>query len=249
MPSVAKISLANSGWLEYGSQNQISKTNLIQWYNVRYATPTTLTDLSGSNLPATLVSSVSTGSNGYMYFNGSTNVSGGYVWNSTSLYTLLNNASWNQTQEIWFRPVSSSDVLQTNAGVLVNEQGSTSFDSNWFDSQIEISNSNIYLRVWPINPINIGTINSKWTYIAWRYTNGSGLDGFLNGTKTASQSGTRTIPSSNAYYNVLGLKCGTNLGNGYYFNGYIAIYRNYARALSDTEIMNNYKAERGMFSN
>ena len=79
MPSIAKSSISNSGWLEYGSQNQISKTNLIQWYNVRYATPTTLTDLSGNGYSASLNSSVSTGSNGYMYFNGSTTTSGGYV--------------------------------------------------------------------------------------------------------------------------------------------------------------------------
>ncbi len=64
------------------------------------------------------------------------------------MYQLLNGNSWNKTQEVWFRNVNSSGTVQTNAGVIINEQGGTSLDLNWYDSQVEVVNGYVYIRVW-----------------------------------------------------------------------------------------------------
>ncbi len=251
----------------------------MQWYdNSDFVSgSSTLTDKSRSvnGRTAILYSNVSIttlGGYNYLYFNGNGTSSGGYVYYPTSLGSELSSSSYNQTQEVWIRCVDNttnnnvtSDASKS-AGVVITEIGQTLFDTGWHDSQIEVVNGNIKMRVWNSNPITVastsGTDNaplvdlSKWIHLAWRYSapgvlGPTGvLDGFLNGQKTATIGYSRLKPTDygSGYFSVLGHSDFTNLGSGNYFKGYIAKYRNYNKSLSDDIIYQNYLAERGFFN-
>ena len=146
-------------------------------------------------------------------------------------------------------------VKPNGPGNILNDWGCSSYGchhDSWIDLISNTSTTgNLKIRVWSFTPLNLGTITyGTWNHIVLRYVYGGKLDGFLNGSKTASIGGTRSVNTGGlGYYNFIGAKTATNLGNGYYFNGYIAIYRQYARALPDSEILSNYNAEKAMFTN
>jgi hypothetical protein len=247
--------------------HNVSTTNLIQWYDSSlFSGTTTLIDKSGGSRNAVLynngtpsnsnVTIVDVSGNKYLYFNGNAQTSGGYIYYPTNLVNSLISSSYNQTQEVWFRNVNSSNVVQSNAGIIITEQGNAyPFNTGWHDSQIEIYGGRIKMRVWNSSTLDVGDATSgNWLHIAWRYTSTGVLDGFLNGKKTVSISVSRVKPSDNGagYYSVIGYYDTTNLSgspsNGYYYKGYIAKYRNYNASLSDDTIYRNYLAEKGFFN-
>jgi hypothetical protein len=77
------------------------------------------------------------------------------------------------------------------------------------------------IRVWSFTPLNLGTITyGTWNHIVLRYVYGGKLDGFLNGTKIASNiTGTRGAPGGNNQYFSFGYAEGTNMGAYQFFNG------------------------------
>ena len=203
-------------------------------------TGTTWYDLSGNSNNMTISNCSYDGSKSFL-FNGSTS----YTY-TPNMYPLLttSNSVVSQTQEIWFK--------SSNAGVLVNETNSVTTPS-WYDSQIELTTPTIVKgRYWNfVSPyVTLGTNDSsKWNYAVIRYNGSTAIiDGFFNGTFTSTISFTRQFaPSPALYYVLLGKDSGTNMGSGLNFNGNIAIYRSYKRALSNTEILNNYNAQKGIF--
>lgn len=230
----------------------ITKTNLLFWFDARNhnRNGTTVIDNSGNSNSGVSSHSLfnssftkkSDGVIDYFTFYGSTNISGNTI-RSSNILTALSNSSWNQTQEVWFRTSTS------NAGVIIDETDNTIGNTNWHDSQVEVHGGYVYFRVWSLTGFsNSSTVNDgKWHHAVWRYKSSGLLEGFIDGVKCSGSSvGTRTTPGS-ACYHWLGEVDWTNMGNGSYFNGDIALYRNYNSALTDEQILNNYHFEKHLF--
>jgi hypothetical protein len=141
----------------------------------------------------------------------------------------------SMTVEFWFKA--------TAAGVLLDELGQTTINSNWHDTQLEIlSNGAVVGRVWALNTLTIGTASfNTWNHVVLRHNaSNNTTDGFLNGVASSSTvTGTRSIYGSAQYY-AFGPTDGTNMGSGAWLNGQIDEIRIWNAALSATQIVANY---------
>ena len=141
----------------------------------------------------------------------------------------------SMTVEFWFKA--------TAAGVLLDELGQTTINSNWHDTQLEIlSNGAVVGRVWALNTLTLGTASfNTWNHVVLRHNaSNNTTDGFLNGVaSTTTVSGTRSIYGSAQYY-AFGPTDGTNMGSGAWLNGQIDEIRIWNAALSATQIVANY---------
>ena len=225
----------------------ISPNNLVSYiatYNPIYyastggyfGTGSTVYDLSPNNNNFTL-------NNSYAY-------SGGITFPGNNTYLISGNLinyfpSFNaQTQEVWFK---NSFFSQTGSGVILAELGQSTINTSWHYSQFEIIGNTGYIGVWnsglfstPIGSFNDGT----WNCVTWRY-DGTGLSGFVNGSRISRVTSARTNPSN--FYQAIGAIDGTNMGNGGYYRGQIGSYKIYNRAITDSEILQNYNYEKQFF--
>ncbi len=201
----------------------------------------TFFDLSGNGNNMTIINAAWDGVNKVFNFNGTNS----YIY-TPNIYSQLTtgNAVVSQTQEVWFK--------SSNNGIIVDETNNFN-QTGWHDSQIEIVTGQVKGRYWNMAPpyLSLGSnITSQWNYACIRYDGSTNtIDGNLNGSFISSQSFTRQFnPSPAVIYYVLGGPSDiTNMGSGSYFNGQMAIYRTYKRALTNTEITNNYNSQKGLF--
>ncbi len=201
----------------------------------------TFFDLSGNGNNMTISNTTWDNVNKVFNFNGTNS----YI-TTPNIYSQLTtgNAVVSQTQEVWFK--------SSNNGIIVDETNNLA-QTGWHDSQIEIVSGQVKGRYWNMaSPyLSLGSnITSQWNYACIRYNGSTNrIDGNLNGTFTSSQTFTREFaPSPAVIYYVLGGPSDiTNMGSGSYFNGQMAIYRTYKRALTNTEITNNYNSQKGLF--
>ena len=109
-------------------------TGLQQYYDIGNTSSysgsgSSVTDLSASGYGAgTLVSSptyTSAGNRSYLSFNGTNN----YFY-TPNLYSMV-SSTLNVTLEVWVR-------TSVDNGIIIDEQGTTPFNSGWHDSQMEI---------------------------------------------------------------------------------------------------------------
>jgi hypothetical protein len=234
--------MRDSGYLST-TQNQVSTGSLMVYvsgfntssYN---GVGSTWNDLSGNGNNMTISDASWNAATKSFVFNGTSSYI--YTPNLLSLFT-SGNSAFNQTQEVWFKTA--------NDGVIMRESSNLGYNS-WHDSQIEIVGGDVKLRVWNLDPpyVTAGTNNSsRWNYVALRYNGAtSTVDGYFNGVAATPQTYTRLF-SPNAYLAILGQPDTTNMGSGEFFNGNIAIYRNYKRALTNAEILANFNSERSLF--
>ena len=198
---------------------------------------TTWTDLSGNSNNGTLT-------NGPTFNTGS---GGSIVFDGTNDYVLCSkqNALVNVTQftiGAWMkRNLSNSVVIIGQIETLSND---VSFEL-WSDG-------NAYFEVG--NGTNgygyIANTSTNWQYLMMVF-NGTGdinsdrLKAYINGTlQTLTYSG--TIPSSTGTVNT-NLNIGAYITNSNYSNGNISAVQIYNRALSSTEILQNYNATKTRF--
>jgi hypothetical protein len=223
-----------------------STSNLFQWLDA--SNPSSYPgsgniwyDLSGKSNNMSLSNCYYTGGNSF-YFNGINSYS-----LSPNMVSFLSSSSFNQTQEVWFKNYVSGNY--TN-GVIIDELGQSTPNTSWHDSQFEIVNGVGYIRVWNNPSLEVGTFqNNIWSQLVWRYNSSSGaLDGFVNGTKIiGSGNGLFRVNTTPGYYSALGHADSTNLGDGGFYKGFIGIYRNYNKALTDSEILQNYNTDKNKF--
>src|SRR5579875_2312194 len=120
----------------------------------------------------------------------------------------------SETVELWFKA--------NGPGVIVDELGQSTPNTNWHDSQIEITSSGqVSARVWNLPSVNLGTASfGTWHFVALRYDSStSTLDGVLDGIPSATTvSGTRSAPNNNSttgptsVYYAFGAADSNNLG-------------------------------------
>ncbi|MEM3791310.1 MAG: LamG-like jellyroll fold domain-containing protein [Candidatus Micrarchaeaceae archaeon] len=166
----------------------------------------------------------------------------GYI-EQQSGFSFMNNANQPFSISVWVYPTSSS-------GVIVDELGQSTPNTGWHDTWIELVNGNVYIRVWNLACVNLGSIPlDAWSNIVMVGSVSSGTltySGYIDGAYRNSGSGTRSVPGgSSLMYYPLGVGDSTNCGSGAYFSGAIANYQFYNASLNASSIQSIYS--RGVF--
>lgn len=202
----------------------------------------TWTDLSGNGNTGTL-------QNGPVY-SGTNN--GFFTLDGTNDYILANNTSLNSR----FSTTSVSHftwVYPTGSGIIVTELGSTTINSDWHDSNIEISSGGAFsFSTWHESLANKVVSSSRsfnnWYYVGFTY-NGTTLTAYINGSSIGTTNFTRSAPYNNGkqtHYALFATES-TNMGTGGYGIGRVASFSVYNRSLTAAEVAENFNALRGRF--
>ena len=188
---------------------------------------TTWTDLSGNGRTGTLVNGVgyNGGNGGSLSFDGvDDNVNCG-----SSIITGNNSFSWG----CWIKPTSGTAGTPLFLGTNSSGQAMVSY---W-----DYSNNKVHVGVWGSDKLTSGTtiLPSTWGHTFWTW-NGSTLTSYTNGVSDGNATGF-SFNISSSY---------TRIGSAFdiqYFNGNIAQVSIYNRALTDTEIQQNFNALKGRY--
>jgi hypothetical protein len=202
----------------------------------------TWVDLSGNGNNMTISNATWSAPNSAFSFNGVNSI----IY-TPDIWTQLTtgNSVYSQTQEVWFKSSALNGTIVTEANNLAL--------TSWHDTQVELVSGTVKARYWNLaSPyVTLGSNNSSaWMYACIRYNGTTNIiDGNFNGSFSSTQSFTRQLnPSPAAILYILGLADSTNMGGGaVYYNGLVAVYRTYKRALTNAEILQNYNAEKGKF--
>jgi hypothetical protein len=199
-------------------------------------TASTWYDISGNDKNSTLTNGPT--------FN-STN-SGSIVFDGVNDYVLtpsLLNASLNPTESVfvWFNPAA--------AGQIVSELGQATIDAGYHASNIEVSSSGIFsFSVWHGSLTNKVVSSAKsfnnWYHLGFTYS-GTTFTAYINGSSIGTATFTRQPPSS-LHYGLCSIDS-TNMGTGAYGSGKMGNFMFYNRALSATEVLQNYNAQKGRY--
>jgi hypothetical protein len=197
---------------------------------------TTWTDLSGLGNTGTLVSGTA--------FNSSNG--GNLVFDGTDDHVTIPNNTLLDTStltiEVW---------IKTNA---ISQNGFW-FEKGTVNSQYSLFQEGGSIQ-WRMNISGVGMTNLttttatymntiNWHQVVGTYTSGTRRL-YINGQLVNSDAQTGTIANSSGGMSI-GVYGGFNGGRGYYYNGNISSCKVYNRAITATEIQQNFNALRGRF--
>jgi hypothetical protein len=237
-------SLVVDGDLTGGTENEIS--NLILHYDPSSSssypeTGTTVTNLAGGGLDGTL--SNVTYTSPYFIFNGST--SQVTINDDTS----LEPGSGEWTMEVWFYKTS---IVGTSVLLGKFDDGGSSTDVSY---SIRISNASLFAQIGAGTGgvFNVDYVNSTsytfsantWYQAVYVWKPGVSLETFINGTSIGTISTTMSsiLNSTNPLY--LGRYNGGEYAQD--FAGRIGITRLYNKALSSSEVLNNFNNDKSKY--
>lgn len=210
-----------------------------------YTSGTTVTDLRG-NTNTTLTNSPSYTSTGTrsITFNGTNQ------WSTTT--TDLNPRLSPPTTSLIISIFMW--VYMSGNGTLLSEQGTTTPDTNWFDSQIERTAGTLRFATWPYvsgTPritSSIATNLNTWYYVGFVY-NGTSLTAYVNAQSAGTSTYTRETPGnvSRGLYYAIAWPCSTNLGGVAYGNFRLGAFHVYNTALTQAQVAQNYKFTRSIY--
>jgi hypothetical protein len=198
-------------------------------------------DLSRSQISGSLQNNpgYNSGNGGSIVFDGSNDfVDLGNSSNVTTFTSLTINT--------WVKPVTLP--LSFNQGRVII-RGDDSYRLYWYDNGGGTGNK-LYFFSSHIGEIgldnSVGYLTSNFTTNVWynitALYNGSQTQLFVNGSLVATSTGkSGTISGTN---NIL---LGKSNGNEYYLNGSMASIQLYNRALTQTEVLQNYNAQKSRF--
>ena len=179
---------------------------------------------------------------GYLQFNGTNQ----YLVTQTNLNSKLSPANTSTIISVFVW------VYMSDNGVIVSELGQTTINAGWHDSQIERVAGTVKFSVWQNGTgfaSSIPTSTNTWYYIGFTY-DGSTLTGYVNGASAGSAAYTRTTPFNGSglglYYGLAAID-GTSLGDGTYANCRLGAFHVYNTALSTTQVLSNFNAQRSRY--
>lgn len=201
-------------------------------------TGTTWTDLSTSQVNATLGATVAYTSP-YFAFNG-----------ANTVVTTTDWPTWNgqsHTVEAWVYPVStlSQQGVIFEKGPAVSTQYNLGFENN----------GTFFYNTWGLSTTTLSFTSSgnitlnAWNHIVCTYSTGTKTI-YVNAVQKAQATSlTGALPTSPSGYNgsSIGVYGGPTGARGYYLNGRIAVVRLYSSALSATDVAQNFNAEAATF--
>ena len=142
---------------------------------------------------------------------------------------------------MWFNPAA--------AGQIVSELGQATIDAGYHASNIEVNSSGIFsFSVWHGSLTNKVVSSAKsfnnWYHLGFTYS-GTTFTAYINGSSIGTATFTRQPPSS-LHYGLCSIDS-TNMGTGAYGSGKMGNFMFYNRALSATEVLQNYNAQKGRY--
>jgi hypothetical protein len=172
---------------------------------------------------------------------------GSIVFNGVDNYVITENllnptTNPNESVFVWFYP--------TAAGQIISELGQATINSGWHDSNIEVSSAGIFsFSIWHGSLTNrvVSTAKSfnTWYHIGFTYS-GTTFTAYIDGVSIGSTTFTRETATS-LYYGLCAIDSTTNMGTGAYGAGRMSNFLFYNRALSATEVLQNYNAQFNRF--
>jgi hypothetical protein len=222
-------------------------------------TGTIWNDLSGNNTSGSLINGLTfnTGSNGYMLFDGVDDKVGLGNYNQNNNSIFYSSSLTEFTLEIAF----TVDGIASNPGSLSTGVQSLYRVDAWTKSELQYINASGSLNfiIGYDTPVDLLTgslsiVTGSWYYGTLVFKKTQRQEIYLNGSLYASRTPTVT-GNYGGYANSqnTGDQAAFNLGMGHpspystYFKGKIGLYRWYTRALSATEIQQNYNAQKSRF--
>ena len=200
-------------------------------------TGVTWTDISGNGKSVTLTNgpTYSSANGGYIAFDGSND----YAITTTSLYNPTTYP--NESVFVWWYP--------TAAGNIISELGQATPNTGWHDSNIEISSGGlISFSIWHGSLTNRVTSSAQsfntWYNLGFVYS-GTTLTAYINGESIGTTTFTRQTNSVLFY--AIAAQDSTSMGTNAYAAGRCGAFYNYNRALTATEVTQNFNALRGRF--
>ena len=215
----------------------IELSNLLLHYNTFNTSSyngsgATITDLSGNSRNGTIVGSPTWTTNYFTFVDD-------YIV-TPNLSSVITSANETHSVELWVYP--------TNNGVLVQYNNSTSPNTGYHASSIEIVGGNLEVGLWNLTLVgstgNIGAVSfNQWHQIVLTY-NGSVCKGYIDGVYKGSVNVAWDSPmdSSMPFYMSFGYADTTSQGDGTTFDGRFGIMRVYNIALNDAQILSNYNS-------
>ena len=202
---------------------------------------TTITDLSGNGRNGTITGSPTWTSNYFTFTDD-------YI-TTTDLSSVIPVSNEVHSVEVWVYP--------TDNGVLVQYNGTTTPNTSYHFSAIEIVGGNLEVGLWTgegglASTGNIGAVSfNQWHQIVLTY-NGSVCKGYLDGVFKGSVNASFHPPMNDSflfYMNFGYQDLITSQGDGTNFDGRFGIMRVYNKALTDAEVLSNYNSTVSTISN
>ena len=151
--------------------------------------------------------------------------------------------------EVWVYP--------TGNGVIASHLGQSAIDSGYHNSIIELVSGQVEFGLWngtsitSTGPTGALTLN-QWHQIVLTYNgHGSPVKGYIDSVlvgQTANVNFNSPMDNSSSEFRIaFGAEDSTSQGDGSYFDGRFGIARVYGRALTDAEILQNYRRNTGYY--
>jgi hypothetical protein len=234
---ISGVTLANVGFVVDAT---IVTTNLFANYDAATGiSGSTFNDSSGNGRNATLFGTPTTTTvNGTTVLR-LTSASSQYFGYTTGYGTSLDSAF---TFDVWCQNLSSA-----TAGTLIGEWQNSTFNSGWSDAQMGFNATQINCGVYNTGyaTAQTGWNNTTWYNIVTTYNGAAGISTYVNAVAGGTKSGAKLSPGGT--FLSMGKSDGVGAylnGVTNYFNGYIGAWKIYNRALTATEVSQNFNALR-----
>lgn len=198
----------------------------------------TVTDLQG-NSNATLVNGPTYSSDGYLTFDGAND----YLLTSTSLAAKVTTDV--TTISMWAYPMDN--------GVLLSEIGQATINTGWHNAQMEMVAGTMKFGMWSASGLQtitstIPTPLNAWYNLVIVY-NGVNLTAYVNAVSAGSITFSRLNPveNGNSLHYGIAATDSTSMGDGTYANMRLGQFLVYNRALTESEVLQNFNVTKGRY--
>jgi hypothetical protein len=207
--------------------------NMLTSYN---GVGSTIRDVSGNNRNGTIVGSPPWNSAGYFTF------SNDYII-TPDLDQVITIGDEAHSVEVWINP--------TNNGVIASHLGQSAVDDGYHNSIIELVSGQVEFGLWTGTGITstggTGALSfNEWHQLVLTYGgHGTPVKGYIDGVlvgQTANLNFSSPMDNLTSEFRIaFGALDSTSQGDGTYFDGRFGIARIYGRALTQDEIIQNYR--------
>lgn len=205
-------------------------------------TGTAVSDITGTYGDATLANGptfTQASQASYWSFDGSND-----ILYTADMLSSFGSGQHSVTLEIWMKTASDN-------GVIATEQGTSPINSGYHASCMEIVSGNLLVGFWNGSDqtyVQPGAVTrNQWQQYVVTYDDSTNtLTGYIDSGSSTSTTFTKDPPTGQHYYALMQSDV-TDMGDGSYLAGDVAIFRVYNRALTSTEVIQNFNSTKWRF--